>query len=147
LEEVTTMTDTILEETTTMLGLKRVKTQLDLLPLIRGGLPFTSLERVSRYLDMSTLVMVESLGLAKRTVSRRAQEKKLSPSESERLVRLSRVLAEAKHVLGSEEKARRWALKPSRALAGAIPLSLLDTDIGTNAVFEELGRIEHGVFA
>jgi putative toxin-antitoxin system antitoxin component (TIGR02293 family) len=140
------MADTVLLETTRMLGLKRVRTQLDLMPLIRDGLPFTSLERVSKYLEISPLVMVASLGLAKRTVSRRAQEKKLSPSESERVVRLSRVLAEAKHVLGSEEKARRWALKPSRALAGAIPLRLLDTDIGANAVFEELGRIEHGVF-
>jgi uncharacterized protein (DUF2384 family) len=26
-------------------------------------------------------------------------------------------------------------------------LHLLDTDIGASAVFEELGRIEHGVFA
>jgi|SRR5580658_9572612 putative toxin-antitoxin system antitoxin component (TIGR02293 family) len=140
------MPDAVLDATTTMLGLKRVKTQLDLMPLIRSGLPFTSLERVSKYLEITPLVMVESLGLAKRTVARRAQEKKLSPSESERLVRLTRVFAEAKNVLGSEEKARRWTLKPSRALAGAIPLSLLDTDIGANAVFEELGRIEHGVF-
>jgi len=51
-----------------------------------------------------------------------------------------------KRVLGSEEKARHWMLKPSRALTGAIPLGLLDTDIGANAVFDELGRIEHGVF-
>ena len=140
------MAETVLQETTTMLGLKRVKTQLDLMPLIRRGLPFASLERVSRHLEISPLVMVAALGLAKRTVSRRAQEKRLSPAESERLVRLTRVLAEAKHVLGSEEKARRWVLKPNRALDRATPLGLLDTDIGVNAVFEELGRIEHGVF-
>ncbi len=141
------MADSVLRETTTMLGLKQVKTQLDLLPLIREGLPFASLERVSRFLEVSTLAMSASLGLAKRTVARRAQEKKLSPSESERLVRLSRVLAEAKHVLGSEEKARSWVLKPSRALGGMKPLLMLDADIGANAVFEELGRIEYGVFA
>src|SRR5260370_1322854 len=136
------MADTVLQETTTMLGLKRVKTQLDLMPHIQSGLPFASLERVSKYLEISTLVMVASLGLAKRTVARRAHEKRLSPTESERLVRLTRVLAEAKHVLGSDEKARRWVLKPSRALGGKIPLRLLVTDIGANAVFEELGRIE-----
>jgi putative toxin-antitoxin system antitoxin component (TIGR02293 family) len=136
----------VLQDTTELLGLKRVKTQLDLLPLIRGGLPFASLERMSGHLEISSLAMVASLGLAKRTVSRRAHERKLSASESERLMRLVRVFAEAKHVLGSAEKARRWVLKPSRALAGAIPISLLDTDIGANAVFEELGRIEYGVF-
>ncbi len=141
------MTDTVLDETTTMLGIKRVKTTLDLMPHIQKGLPFASLERVSKYLAISSSLMNTSLGLANRTVARRAQEKKLSPTESERLVRLSRVLAEAKHVLGSEEKARNWVLKPSRALGGMIPLRMLVTDIGTNAVFEELGRIEHGVFA
>jgi putative toxin-antitoxin system antitoxin component (TIGR02293 family) len=140
------MTDSVLLETAAMLGLKGIKTQLDLLPLIRSGLPYAALERVSRFLELTPLVMGSELGLAKRTVTRRAQEKKLSSAESERLVRLTRVLAEAKRVLGSEEKARRWMLKPSRALAGAIPLGLLDTDIGANAVFDELGRIEHGVF-
>ena len=140
------MADSILLETAAMLGLKGIKTQLDFLPLIRRGLPYAALERVSRYLELTPLVMGSELGLAKRTVTRRAQEKKLSSSESERLVRLTRVLAAAKRVLGSEAKARHWMLKPSRALAGAIPLGLLDTDIGANAVFDELGRIEHGVF-
>jgi len=129
-----------------MLGLKGVKTQLDLLPLIRRGLPYTSLERLSRHMELTPLAMGSELGIAKRTVTRRANEKRLSSSESERLVRLTRVLAEAKRVFGSEEKARRWIRKPSRALAGAVPLGLLDTDIGANAVFEEMGRIEHGVF-
>ena len=50
-------------------------------------------------------------------------------------------------LLGSDDKARRWMFKPSRALGGEIPIRLLDTDIGANAVFDELGRIEHGVFA
>jgi putative toxin-antitoxin system antitoxin component (TIGR02293 family) len=140
------MPDTVLKETTAMLGIKPVKTTLDLMPHIQKGLPFTSLERVAKYLQISATLMNTSLGLANRTVARRAHEKKLSPTESERLVRLSRVLAEAKHVLGSEEKARRWVLKPSRALGGNVPLRMLVTDIGTSAVFEALGRIDFGVF-
>jgi putative toxin-antitoxin system antitoxin component (TIGR02293 family) len=141
------MTDPVLDETTSMLGIRRVKTPLDLASHIEKGLPFSSLERVSRHMAISSRLMNLSLGLANRTVARRAQEKKLSPVESERLVRVTRVLAEAKHVLGSEEKARRWVLEPSRALGGLIPLRMLVTDIGANAVFEELGRIEYGVFA
>jgi putative toxin-antitoxin system antitoxin component (TIGR02293 family) len=57
------------------------------------------------------------------------------------------VFAQAVSVLGSDDKARRWIVKPSRALGGESPLHLLDTDIGTNAVLDELGRIEHGVFS
>ncbi len=146
------MANTVLEETMAILGLKPgpkpTLTTLDLMPFIRKGLPFRSLERVSKRLEIGSLVMVESLGLAKRTVARRVQDKKpLSPTESERLVRLARVFAEAKQVLGSDVKARRWMFKASRALGGEIPLRLLDTDIGASAVFDELGRIEHGVFA
>jgi putative toxin-antitoxin system antitoxin component (TIGR02293 family) len=146
------MASTVLQETMEILGLAQkhtpAMTMLDLTAYIRKGLPYQSLERVSRRLEMSSLAMVESLGLAKRTVARRVQDRKpLSPTESERLVRLTRVFAEARQVLGSDDKARRWMFKPSRALGGEIPLRLLDTDIGTNAVFDELGRIEHGVFA
>jgi putative toxin-antitoxin system antitoxin component (TIGR02293 family) len=75
------------------------------------------------------------------------EHKPLSTEESERVVRLARVFAEAKHVLGSEAKARLWLQKPNRTLRGETPLHLLDTDIGANAVFDELGPIEHGVFA
>ncbi|HEX7836237.1 MAG TPA: antitoxin Xre/MbcA/ParS toxin-binding domain-containing protein [Kofleriaceae bacterium] len=146
------MASTVLQETMAILGLAQkhtpAMTMLDLTAYIRKGLPYQSLERVSKRLEMTSLAMVESLGLAKRTVARRVQEKKpLSPTESERLVRLTRVFAEARQVLGSDDKARRWMFKPSRALGGELPLRLLDTDIGTNAVFDELGRIEHGVFA
>lgn len=146
------MANTALQETMAMLGLTQkatpTMTVLDLRQLIRKGLPYQSLERVSKRLEISLLAMVESLGLAKRTVARRVQDKRpLSPTESERIVRLARVFSEARQVLGSDDKARRWMFKANRALGGEIPLRLLDTDIGTNIVFDELGRIEHGVFA
>jgi putative toxin-antitoxin system antitoxin component (TIGR02293 family) len=67
--------------------------------------------------------------------------------ESQRVFRLSRVLALATSALGSLEKARRWLQSPSRVLEGEVPLQLLDTDVGADAVIEEIGRIEHGVFA
>ena len=141
--------DPVLNDTMAMLGLKgSVQAAIELMPLIRRGLPSAALERMARHLDLSAVATIESLGLAKRTIARRLHEHKpLSAEESERVVRLARVFAEAKHVLGEEAKARRWIQKPSRALGGEIPLHLLDTDIGASAVFEELGRIEHGVFA
>lgn len=139
----------VLKETVKILGLKQaIHSSLDLLPVIRHGLPSTSLEAVSKSMDLSALATVESLGLAKRTLARRLQEKQtLTAEESERIVRLARVLAQATAVLGHIEKARRWLQKPNRACGGNVPLSLLDTDIGTNAVLEELGRIDYGVFA
>ena len=132
-----------------MLGLKRrIEAPIELMTVIRRGLPSSVLGRMAEHLDLSTMATIESLGLAKRTIGRRLQEHApLSTEQSERVVRLARVFAQAKHVLGDEAKARRWMKKPSRALGGEAPLHLLDTDIGASAVFEELGEIEHGVFA
>ena len=132
-----------------MLGLTAtIRSSLELVFVIRKGLPYTSLQRVSTELDLPVVVTGLSLGLVGRTIARRIQKKEpLTPEESERVVRLARVLGKAVEVLGSLAKARRWVRKPSRALGGAAPLTMLDTGIGSNAVLRELGRIDHGVFA
>lgn len=137
-----------LESTATILGLRRrVTRDLDFAPLIRKGLPANAVAAVAKHLDMSVQATAESLGLGKRAIVRRIEQHlPLDAGESERVVRLARVLAQATDVLGTIEKARRWLAKENRVL-GATPLSLLDTDVGTSAVFEELGRIEEGVFA
>ena len=67
--------------------------------------------------------------------------------DSDRLSRLARILAETIDVLGSEEKASQWLEAPNRALGGQTPLTLLDTDLGTQQVEEVLGRIQHGIFS
>jgi putative toxin-antitoxin system antitoxin component (TIGR02293 family) len=143
------MAEVALKETVAILGLKKtLSSSLDLMPVIRRGLPSASLESVSKRMDLSAIATIESLGLAKRTIARRLQERQaLTSEESERVVRLARVLAQATNNLGSVEKARRWLQKPNRALGGEVPIRMLDTDIGANAVLEELGRIDYGVFA
>jgi putative toxin-antitoxin system antitoxin component (TIGR02293 family) len=139
----------LLAETLALLRIKtKVRTTLELMPMIRRGLPLASLESLAREMDMTTLATAEGIGLIKRTVARRIQEKQtLDPEQSERVVRLARVLAQATAILGSREKARRWLRKQNRALGGGVPLEMLDTDIGAQAVLDELGRIDHGVFA
>lgn len=81
-------------------------------------------------------------------------ERKLSGSirldlqESDRLARLSRIIAKAEAVFGNVEKARHWMERPSSQLPGSeSPLSLLDTDGGAQVVTERLLQIEYGMFA
>ena len=62
-------------------------------------------------------------------------------------MRLVRLRAKAEDVLGTRGKATLWLESPNRALGGATPLSLLDTDIGTQAAEDALTRIEYGVFS
>jgi putative toxin-antitoxin system antitoxin component (TIGR02293 family) len=114
---------------------------------IRKGLPFRSLERVMERFGLNREEISLALDLPLRTLARRKQERRLHPSESDRLCRLVRIAAQASAVLGSEEKAGRWLHTANRALGGKPPLELLDTDLGSRQVEEVLGRIEHGVYS
>ena len=71
----------------------------------------------------------------------------LESGDSERLMRLERLTAQATEVLGSPDKARRWLAAPNRALDAATPESLLDTEIGAQTAEAVLTRIEYGVFS
>ena len=62
-------------------------------------------------------------------------------------MRLARVVERAKEVFGDLDTALDWLKSPNAALSGAVPLTLMDTDIGAESVLDTLGRIEHGVFA
>ena len=55
------------------------------------------------------------------------------------------VTAHAERVFG--KRAATWLRRPSRALGGAAPLALLDSEAGAKAVDDLLGRIEHGISA
>ena len=111
---------------------------------IREGLPYASYEHVALLLAVSLDELGEVLDLPKSTRIRR-KEKLLKPTESDRLVRVARVVAQAWQVLGSLPRARAWMNRNNRALGGEMPLHVLDTEIGEKLVEDLLGRVEHGV--
>jgi putative toxin-antitoxin system antitoxin component (TIGR02293 family) len=53
----------------------------------------------------------------------------------------------AERVFGDFEKAHRWLRKPSRTIAGAVPLALLKTETGAYLVEQTLHRIDYGMLA
>ena len=86
--------------------------------------------------------------LVPRTIARRLERRgRLTLPESERVLRIARVLARASDVLEGEAQAKVWLEQPSPALAGRAPIELLRTDIGTELVLSELTRIDHGTWA
>ncbi|HVT18184.1 MAG TPA: antitoxin Xre/MbcA/ParS toxin-binding domain-containing protein [Thermoanaerobaculia bacterium] len=118
---------------------------LDLTAWIRRGLPYSSLESLRKRFRLRRTEISSALGLPQRTLARRRQERRLSPAESDRLVRMARIAAMAVAVLGTEDKASLWLHRPNRALGGEMPLALLDTDLGAREVEQVLGRIEQGI--
>jgi putative toxin-antitoxin system antitoxin component (TIGR02293 family) len=69
---------------------------------------------------------------------------RLSPAASDRLARIDRTYALAVEVFGDGGKAAEWLKRPSRALGKERPLTLLDSDAGTQQVERELRQIQHG---
>jgi putative toxin-antitoxin system antitoxin component (TIGR02293 family) len=129
------------------LGRSVPRTAFDLIALVRRGVPYRALESAKAALEVSNDDLSRWLHLKKRTLARRRGEERLTADESERLVRLVRVAARAEEVLGERDAALRWMRSPNRALGGAAPTELLDTDLGLDAVLAVLGRIEHGVYS
>lgn len=114
---------------------------------VRRGLPYASLEALTEALQTDLSEVGEVVGIAPRTLARRRHEKLLSPIESDRLYRLAYILHLAASTLGSVETGRAWLFRGNRALGGAIPLSLLDTEIGERKVEEVLLQLTHGIYA
>jgi putative toxin-antitoxin system antitoxin component (TIGR02293 family) len=114
---------------------------------VRHGLPYSTLEAAMANLDLAREEISRILDLPPRTLSRRKRSRGLSPGESDRLVRLARIAAQTIEALGDADRASSWLKRPNRALGGARPLDLLDTDLGTERVEQVLGRLEHGVYS
>jgi putative toxin-antitoxin system antitoxin component (TIGR02293 family) len=124
----------------------RPRSTEDWIAVIRKGLPVETLRALERYLgSFEAVARVSSLD--RRTLQRRKQHRaKLTSQESERLMRLARVIAHAESVFGDKQKAMEWLSRKSRVL-GQRPFDLLDTDLGTQSVIDELVRIAYGVYA
>lgn len=123
---------------------KHIKHVDDLIAVSRRGLPARVIVALSDQLGLARDEVGDYLLISRRT---RYRAERLKPSASDRAVRLARVIARANKVLGNFDKARGWLMHTNRALGNVIPFSLLDTDLGAQAVLDVLGRIEHGSFS
>ena len=125
----------------------RPHSALDWIAVVRSGIPAAALEPLLKAMQLSQTELARALGVPGRTLARRKREGVLTSEESAKLLRLARVAGRANGVFENPKTALHWLKSPNAALAGATPLSLLDTDIGAESVLDTLGRIEHGVFA
>ncbi len=124
-----------------------VQSEFDLASVAMAGLSAEAAAKVvaSGFLSADELY---ELVIPRRTLDRRREDKQpLTVIESDRLLRVIRVIVRAIDALGDPEKARTWLRTENRALRGETPLGLLATDIGARMVERILGRIEHGVYS
>lgn len=125
----------------------KARTAVEVREAVRRGVPTGVFVSLSEHLDITPQEVALIAGIPARTVARRRARGTLDPQESDRVYRLARAVAQAARSLGSIAKARAWLKAPNRALAGEVPLDLLDTDIGARQVEEVLLRLDHGIFS
>ena len=114
---------------------------------LKEGLPAGIVDALGRELEISRKELARIAGVAERTLIRKIQEGRLTADQSERMARVSRLLARAIEVLGNKERALRWLKAPRSYFGGKPPLDYADTELGCQEVFNLLGRIEYGVFS
>jgi putative toxin-antitoxin system antitoxin component (TIGR02293 family) len=118
-----------------------------LIDLLRRGLPIEAMDLSVQVLGLTSEETSHVLGIPARTLARRRKGRQLKPDESDRLFRIARLAAHALEVFDDEEQASGWFHDAIPALGNQAPVSLLDTEAGVLLVDNELGRIEHGMFA
>ena len=129
-------------------GLRVLRTPTaQLVERVRAGLPFAELETLRRRLELSLQEIAGVAGIPGRTLARRRRAGRLDSLESERVLRIERLLALATELLRDGDRARDWLKSPQAALAGQSPLAYADTEVGAREVEQLIGRLRHGVFS
>lgn len=119
---------------------------LDLARAVRRGFPA---QAVQHLLDNGRLSLTEldQVVMPRKTWSNRRRAGVLTPEQSDRLMRVARVLALAEETFADQAKGHAWLRRATTSLGGERPLDLLDTEEGAREVETVLGRIAHGIAA
>ena len=129
----------------TILGL-RAESMLELLEKVERGFSYTAFERLQRAIDLPAQELAGFVRIPARTLLRRKKEGRLLADESDRLLRVSRLMERAMDLFeGNARHARNWLASPAKALAGHTPLDFARTEAGAREVESLIGRLEHGV--
>lgn len=115
---------------------------------VNKGIPYRAFDRFCRNSGLSFDAVAGLIDVPRRTMTRRKAEGRFLPSESDRLLRASRLFAQALELFeGNRDAATGWLMAAQSALGGAVPLALARTEFGSREVERLITRLEHGVFS
>lgn len=112
---------------------------------IRQGLPTSSVEMLRKRLEITQAQVESLLHIAHQTYSRRKGAGKLTPAESDRVVRFGKLVERAAELLGEHAPAVDWLKTPAPAFQGETPLERATTELGAEQVFDLIAQLEHGI--
>lgn len=116
--------------------------------LVRRGLPFATLDEVAAAVGIGRLAMARVIGLPPTTLARRRESGALTTEESDRLVRVARLVGMTYELMrGDGNAARRWLKEGHELLEGESPLERASTEVGGREVERLVGRLRYGTFS
>jgi putative toxin-antitoxin system antitoxin component (TIGR02293 family) len=121
------------------------KSEFDLARIVEDGLPIDSLSLLKE--KGLTFSEVSQMVISPRTLKhRKARGEHLSHEETDRMVRVARIVALAENVFGNLEKALLWLRAPDDRIGDRNPLSMLHTESGGRLVENMLWQLDEGVY-
>lgn len=123
--------------------------KLDRVNIIRKGIPYASIDIISKRIDVPVKDVLHIFGLPQTTYNKKRREKSLlNGRDSEVVLLLTELLDFGIEVFNNEEeKFQRWMKKINFSLGDNTPESLLDSVTGIQEVRNCLNRIEYGNLA
>ncbi len=125
------------------------QSKYDRIAIIRKGLPYTTIEVISKQSSLPVSKILTFLGVPQTTYNKNKRNKTLmSGRNSEAILLMVEVLEYGNLVFNSEtDKFNRWLKKTNISIGNVTPESLFDTLSGIQVVRNCLNRIEYGSFA
>jgi putative toxin-antitoxin system antitoxin component (TIGR02293 family) len=130
---------------TNYLGLPQ-RSEFQVAELVEKGLPLESLSKLKEkgltYNELSEII------IAPRTLKhRKSRNESLSDEETDRVIRVARIISLGEDVFQDREKALNWLRAADDRLQGRSPMSLLRTEAGGRVVENMLWQIDEGVYS
>ncbi len=118
-----------------------------LIKSIENGISVQIFSKLGENLGLPDKALAEYIRLPKSTLATRKKAGRFSFAESERIVRIQRLLNRAVDVFGNVDLAKKWLKEKAYGLGDVSPLEYSKTEVGAREVEDLLGRIEHGVYS
>lgn len=120
----------------------------EVLRALNKGFPYRAFDRFCRNTGLSFDAVIALIDIPRRTMTRRKADGRFLPAESDRLLRASRLFAQALQLFeGDRDAATGWLTTAQSALGHTTPLELARTEVGAREVERLITRLEHGVFS
>lgn len=137
----------VFEETQFQYQAFPVSTPFDLIAITRSGITKKQAVKLAHKIDFSPKEISAVMHISERTFHRYQDSDKLDSLTSGIILQLTNLYDKGALVFGDIEKFKQWMKYPNPVFSNNKPIDLLDTMIGFQLISDELGRIEHGIFA